>query len=169
MSWTDATAEMPTFLTPAHLESYRTEGYIVLPAVYTPEECAAMSAAANRAAATVSEARGGVSMGGGWGGEWRKDLVVGADAANSQLLSIHDMQFHDAAFASVLLDRRLSEPTADPRPQLFTFSRCQVSIWPILRIAANLPPAAEPCADLIGPDIQLHHVKYHEKPPEFGA
>ena len=23
----------------------------------------------------------------------------------------------------------------------------------------------EPVADLIGPNIELHHVKYHEKPP----
>ena len=89
-----------------------------------------MASAAERAAESVADARG-TAMGGGWGGAWRSDLIVGDDVENSELLSIHDMQFHDAVFASVLVDERLTEPVAD----------------------------------LIGPNIELHHVKYHEKPP----
>ena len=120
------------FLSAAQKSQYEAEGFVLLPAVFSGEECAAMAAAAERAAQSVA---GGSAMGGGWGGAWREDLIAGEDAENSKLLSIHDMQFHDAVFASVLLDERLTEP----------------------------------CAEVIGPDIELHHVKYHEKPPATGT
>lgn len=74
-------------------------------------------------------------MGSGWGGQWRKQLMVGENERNSELLSIHDMQYQDAVFARLLLDERLTEP----------------------------------CADLVGPNVQLHHVKYHSKPPQTGT
>ena len=122
------------FLTGDQLAFYRTNGYIVLKQVYSPAECAEMAAAAERAEARIAAQRG-TSMGEGWGGEWRDDLIVGADEENSQLLSIHDMQYQDAVFAKVLLDKRLTEP----------------------------------CADVVGPNVQLHHVKYHCKPPQVGT
>ena len=122
------------FLTEDELTFYKTNGYIVLQQVYSPAECAEMAAAAERAEARIAAQRG-TSMGEGWGGEWRDDLIVGADEENSQLLSIHDMQYQDAVFAKVLLDERLTEP----------------------------------CADVVGPNVQLHHVKYHCKPPEVGT
>jgi phytanoyl-CoA hydroxylase len=122
------------FLTEDQLVFYQTNGYIVLEQVYSPAECAEMAAAAERAEARIAAQRG-TSMGEGWGGEWRDDLIVGADEENSQLLSIHDMQYQDAVFAKVLLDERLTEP----------------------------------CADVVGPNVQLHHVKYHCKPPEVGT
>eukprot|EP01051_Picozoa_sp_SAG22_P007887 SAG22_NODE_573_length_8999_cov_9.592921_2_plen_269_part_00 len=122
-------------LTPEQREFYEANGYVLVPGVYSAEETAALAAAADQVSGRVAAERG-EEFGSGWGGRWRDELDDTAVVEeNTALLSIHDLQFHSAAFTRLLTDRRLTEPSAD----------------------------------IVGGDIQLHHVKYHAKPPEVGT
>ena len=80
-------------LTEQQLASYRADGFLLLEDHFSREEMAELSARADEVSARVAEERG-AAMGGGWGGAWREDLMVGEDEDNSELLSILH-QFHD--------------------------------------------------------------------------
>ena len=79
-------------LTEQQLASYRADGFLLLEDHFSRDEMAELSARADEVSARVAEERG-AAMGGGWGGAWREDLMVGEDEDNSELLSIHDMQY----------------------------------------------------------------------------
>ncbi|MBC8102235.1 MAG: phytanoyl-CoA dioxygenase family protein [Cytophagales bacterium] len=106
---------------------YAEKGYVVVPGLLTPEEAAAYRRETHDLMERLSAIR---SVNATWGSA--KDIAGGV---STQLLHCHDVQFHSAAFARLLVNERLTGAAAD----------------------------------IIGPNVQLHHTKAFVKPPEKGS
>jgi phytanoyl-CoA hydroxylase len=123
------TATRTSRLSPEQIRFYRDNGYLHVPAVFTPEEAALFRQEAHDLARRLVETRTPGVVGEGWGsGRKVTDLP-------RELLHCHNVQFHSAAFSRLIVDPRLTDLVAD----------------------------------LIGPNVQLHHTKMFIKPPEKGA
>src|ERR1043165_5042579 len=118
-------------LSPQQVQCYRDYGYVLAPRVFGPAEVG------GEIDATVARVRAsGRRLEALWGGAWREKLLPADEPPETySVLSIHNMQYHSATFARVLVHDRFTGAVAD----------------------------------LIGPNVQLHHVKMHLKPPEVGA
>jgi phytanoyl-CoA hydroxylase len=123
---------MTTTLSPQQKQCYAENGYLLLKGVFTPREVNTMreeiEAMGARLPKTTKPAENG------WGGQGREQMKE-EGGQQTAMLSIHDLQFHSALFARLLLDDRVTGPVAD----------------------------------LIGPNVQLHHTKMHWKPAEKGT
>jgi ectoine hydroxylase-related dioxygenase (phytanoyl-CoA dioxygenase family) len=106
---------------------YREMGYVLAPGLLTPEEAAEYRREEHALMERLSAIR---NIDATWGSA--KDIAGGAA---TQLLHCHDVQFHSAAFARLLVDDRITSVAAD----------------------------------IIGPNVQLHHCKAFIKPPEKGS
>jgi phytanoyl-CoA hydroxylase len=116
-------------LSPAEVESYRENGYLLVKGVFTREEAAYLREEGHALIRRLIETQAPGVVGAGWGSAAKvTDLP-------RELLHCHNVQFHSAAFARLITDPRLVDRVAD----------------------------------LIGPNVQLHHTKLFIKPPEKGA
>lgn len=123
------TGEKQFGLTPEQVAFWRENGYVLAPGVFTPEEAAYLREEAHALIVRLLEAGTEGTRFEGWGSASKvTDLP-------RELLHCHNVQFHSAAFARLIVDPRLTDRVAD----------------------------------LIGPNVQLHHTKLFIKPPEKGA
>jgi phytanoyl-CoA hydroxylase len=128
-------------------EAYREQGFVLVPQVFDAETMARARAEADAMLARVVEA--GTKVEATWKGKWREKLI-GNDAAPNMMSGMGDgdvmamasavSSIHNVQYHSAFFNRLI----ADDR---FTGA----------------------VAQLIGPDVQLHHTKYHVKPAGHGA
>lgn len=116
-------------LTPEQIACYQNQGYVLVENPFTSDEIETWQAEVDQMIQRAEAAQRDLNA--TWSGSYlseneRKELSV---------TSIHNVQYHSAAFARLLVDDRLSSIVAD----------------------------------LIGPNVQLHHTKMHAKPPEKGS
>jgi len=115
-------------LTREQIDFYHENGYVRIPAVFTPDEIRRMSDELDQLVQDWAV----TNM--GWTGPWRQ-VYMDADAEKkSQLTHLHDLHFYSAAWCRAVTNPRL----------------------------------AEAMADLLGPNVELHHTTLHLKPPETG-
>lgn len=118
---------MSSYLTDEQKAFWAENGYLLVSGLLTPEEAALF----RRETLAVMERRTAIQS---WDSTWQsaKDIAGGAI---TKLQGCHDMQFHSAVFARLIVDDRFTGVAAD----------------------------------LIGPNVQLHHTKSFVKPPEVGS
>jgi ectoine hydroxylase-related dioxygenase (phytanoyl-CoA dioxygenase family) len=123
------TGEKQFGLTPEQVAFWKENGYVHAPGVFTPEEAAYLRAESHALIARLMAVAAPGTRFEGWGSAAKvTDLP-------RELFHCHNVQFHSAAFARLIVDPRLTDRVAD----------------------------------LIGPNVQLHHTKLFIKPPERGA
>jgi phytanoyl-CoA hydroxylase len=123
------TGEKRYGLEPEQVEFYRSSGYVLAERVFSAEEAAYLRAEAQALMQRLLETGVAGTSFQGWGSAAKvTDLP-------RELLHCHNVQFHSAAFARLIVDPRFTDRVAD----------------------------------LIGPNVQLHHTKLFIKPPEKGA
>src|ERR671938_446747 len=116
-------------LSPEQVAFYRENGYVLAEGVFTPEEATYLRAEGHALIERLLAVGAEGTRFGGWGSAAKvTDLP-------RELLHCHNVQYHSAAFARLIVDPRFTDRVAD----------------------------------LIGPNIQLHHTKMFIKPPEIGA
>lgn len=116
-------------LSEAEQQQYHEQGYLLVPGVITPEEAAYLREESHDLVRRLTVASDpGVDTAG-----WASGAKV--TELPRRLLHCHNVQFHSAAFARLIVDPRFTDRVAD----------------------------------LIGPNVQLHHTKMFIKPPEQGA
>jgi ectoine hydroxylase-related dioxygenase (phytanoyl-CoA dioxygenase family) len=118
---------MPAYLSEQQHAFYTENGYVHVPGLLSPAEAAELRRETHDLIARLAALR---SVDATWGSA--KDIAGGAA---TQLLHSHDVQFHSAAFARLIVNDRVTGVAAD----------------------------------LIGPNVQLHHTKAFIKPPEKGS
>jgi phytanoyl-CoA hydroxylase len=130
-------------------EAYREQGFVLVPQVFDAETMARARAEADAMLARVVE--NGTKVEATWKGKWREKLIDnGEDTAPNMMGGMVDgdvmamasavSSIHNVQYHSAFFNRLI----ADDR---FT----------------------DVVAQLIGPDVQLHHTKYHVKPAGHGA
>jgi phytanoyl-CoA hydroxylase len=126
------------------VEAYRAQGFVIVPGLFGPDTVARMRAEADAMLERVVAT--GNTVEATWGGSWREQLIdVSRDA---QPVSPDRLVAMAAAVSSI----------HDVQYHSAYFMR--------VIIDERLTGAV---AQLIGDDVQLHHTKYHVKPPGVGA
>lgn len=115
-------------LSPEQIAFYQENGYVLVPGVLSAQEAAAYREESHNLAARLGAIRNIDAT-------WGSARGLGEQAAHTQVLHCHDVQFQSAAFARLIVDERISGAAAD----------------------------------LIGPNVQLHHTKMFIKPAERGS
>lgn len=93
-------------LSDAQVEAFEREGYLLLEDVFTEEEIRALSDALD----DVMDDWANQSR--GFGGDWREDYLDPDERDDTQLLTVHDLQFYSPRFARLVMDARLVSPVA---------------------------------------------------------
>jgi hypothetical protein len=123
------TGEKQFGLTPEQIACWKEKSYVLAPGVFSPEECAYLREESHALIRRLLDVGAPGTRFEGWGSAAKvTDLP-------RELLHCHNVQFHSAAFARLIVDPRFTDRVAD----------------------------------LIGPNVQLHHTKLFIKPPEKGA
>ena len=107
---------------------YHENGYLHIPAVFTPAETATLSDEMDR----LVEDWAFTSP--GWTGPWRNAYMDPETEKKSQLTAMHDLHYYSNAWMQAVTNTTLTEAIAD----------------------------------LIGPNVELHHSTMHIKPPQTG-
>ncbi len=115
-------------LSAEQLAFYQDNGYVLVSALLTPQEAAMYRRECHALIERLSKLRDVDAT-------WGSARELGDDAANTQVLHCHDVQFYSAAFSRLIVDERLTGAAAD----------------------------------IIGPNVQLHHTKMFIKPAEKGS
>ncbi|MEN9938667.1 MAG: hypothetical protein RLZZ387_5246 [Chloroflexota bacterium] len=125
------------------VDAYREQGFVLVPQLFDAETVAEMRAEADAMLQRVVEAGTGVEA--TWKGKWR-DRLIGGEAmmpmgtADLMAMASAVSSIHNVQYHSAFFSRMLVD-------ERFTGA----------------------VAQLIGPDVQLHHTKYHVKPPAVGS
>ncbi len=115
-------------LTPAQIQHYRDQGYLLASGIFSVEELDRMEAEFD--GLVERRLRRGDELDATWKGNWKDKLP------QTMVIHSHDMQKYSAVWSKALLHDRLTEAFAD----------------------------------LLGtPNVQLHHCKLFQKPPEKGS
>ena len=83
-------------LRPDQIESYRRDGFLHLPAVFSREETAALAADLDWMI------RDWANVGVGWTGPWRRALMDLETETRSKLIAMHDLQFYSATWMAAV-------------------------------------------------------------------
>ena len=109
---TTATASRPTtartnVLTFEQIAFYQEQGYLHIPAMFTPAETAELSDHLDWLIETwaIRDV--------GWTGPWRKKYMDADTEKKSQLVSLHDLQYYSDAWARAVTNRKLAGAMAD--------------------------------------------------------
>jgi phytanoyl-CoA hydroxylase len=94
-------------LTPEQVASYREQGFLRIPAIFTPEETTELSDHLNWLIETwaIKDA--------GWSGPWRKKYMDESTEKKSKLIALHDLQYYSDAWARAVLKKKLAGAMAD--------------------------------------------------------
>ena len=115
-------------LSQAQKDFYHENGYLHLPAVFTPEETTTLSDEMDRLVADWAFTSPG------WTGPWRNAYMDPETEKKSKLTAMHDLHYYSDAWMRAVTNSRLTAAIAD----------------------------------LIGPNVELHHSTMHIKPPQTG-
>ncbi len=94
-------------LTPAQVDLFWDQGFLHIPAVFTPEHTAAMREDLNWMIETWA------SRSEGWTGPWRKKYMDEATEKTSQLIAMHDLHFYAQSWMRAVTHPRLCEAMSD--------------------------------------------------------
>lgn len=93
---------MTTELTPEQIAFYREQGYLRIPAVFTPEETVALREDLDWMI------RDWANIGVGWTGPWRRALMDIATEAKSKLIAMHDLQYYSEVWMKAVTKKSLA-------------------------------------------------------------
>ena len=101
------TTQKLNVLTPEQVTTYREDGFLRIPAMFTPEETAELSDHLNWLIETwaIKDA--------GWSGPWRKKYMDTATEKKSKLIALHDLQYYSDAWARAVVKKKLAAAMAD--------------------------------------------------------
>src|SRR5687768_7446551 len=88
-------------LTSAQIDFYREEGYLRIPAVFTPEGTAAL----RRDLDWMIEAWATKSV--GWTGPWRQQYMDADTESKSMLIAMHDLHFYAESWMRAVTNAKL--------------------------------------------------------------
>jgi len=95
-------------LTPEQKESYKENGFILLDNVFTNDEVEEISQAYDDVFNLKSQQN---DLEAAWEGKWLKES--GLQSEKKTVLSIHNLQCHNAVFTKILLNKKLIDSVAD--------------------------------------------------------
>ena len=104
--FTDATCA-PRELTAEQVAFYHEQGYLHIPAVFTPQETDELADHLDWLIDTWA------IRDQGWTGPWRQKYMDAATEKKSQLIALHDLQYYSDAWARAVLKEKLAAAMAD--------------------------------------------------------
>ena len=131
------------------VEAYQEQGFVLVPHVFDAETVAEMRAEADAMLQRVVDS--GAQVEGAWKGQWR-DKLIGQGGGDGMGQGTHSSEAEVMALANLVS----SIHNVQYHSGFFT------------RLLVN-ERFTSVVAQLIGPNVQLHHTKYHVKPPARGA
>jgi phytanoyl-CoA hydroxylase len=99
-----AEQEMGSILSPEQVEFYRENGYVLVKGMFSPEEAASLRGETHALAERLMQHR---DIDATWSSA-RKLQEGQAAPVKTKLLHCHDVQFHSASFARLIVDERLA-------------------------------------------------------------
>lgn len=93
-------------ITDDQIEAFDRDGYLLLENAFTDDELEVLSDALD----DVMDDWANQSQ--GFGGNWREDYLDPDEREETELITVHDLQFYAPAFARAVLDSRLVSPVA---------------------------------------------------------
>ena len=137
-------------LTESDLDSYRKNGYLLLPGIISPSELAELSKEYNELFSRKKQERGRLEA--LWGGDWKQET------SNSSVLSIHNLQQHSAAFTRLLLHEALLDSLEDIMNNCLELEKASVVLH---HTKAHLKPAKEGAPFPTHQDYHYFPYKHH--------
>jgi hypothetical protein len=109
---TTATATRPSIatgnvLSPEQVAFYKEQGYLHIPAMFTPAETAELSDHLNWLIETWA------MKDQGWTGPWRKKYMDAETEKKSKLIALHDLQYYSDVWARAVTNKKLAGAMAD--------------------------------------------------------
>src|SRR3954451_1195303 len=101
------TREALNVLSPDQVEFYREQGYLHIPAMFTPEETDRLAEDLDWMIETWA------IKDQGWTGPWRKKYMDAATEQKSKLIALHDLQYYSDAWSRAVVKPRLAGEMAD--------------------------------------------------------
>jgi len=97
-------------LTADQIQFYKSNGYLLIPNVFRPEEIDECVQETDAMFARVQ--MNGRSLEATWGGKWQENEIEEDERGQTSVLSIHNMQYHSAVFTRMLVHRQLTSAVA---------------------------------------------------------